>query len=288
MKAEERKQLERNELAAKLSTAWQGMTSNSTAVTVVWGVVLLGLVALIGYRYYSRAGAETRSELWARLDRASDVDELEKIINEHKSSEAARIARFHLSRFELQDSLHRIGSPVSPEEREKAAVALEKVRDRYAELATESGVEPLLTQEAMMAVAKAEEVLAGVPTAADSTRMRGSLAKAVEAYDALAKKYPKTFLGDEAAKRATEVRDHRSQIEAFYITLSKAHGKPEPAPVPPPLPTPPSPILPGPELPKTPEAPKAEGPKPEAPKVPEAPKGEPKAPEANKPGGPQP
>ncbi len=61
MKAEERKQLERNELAVRLNSAWQGLTSNSTTVTVIWAVILIGLVALIGYRYYARSSSETRS-----------------------------------------------------------------------------------------------------------------------------------------------------------------------------------------------------------------------------------
>src|SRR4051812_4038081 len=136
MKAEERKHLERNELASRLNTAWQGMTSNSTAVTVVWGVILLGLVGLIGYRYYPRSSAETRSELWSRLDRA-DTTELEKIIAEHKNTDAARIARYHLSRFQLQDGLSRTASPNNSTERVKAAEDVEKARDRYAELAKE-------------------------------------------------------------------------------------------------------------------------------------------------------
>jgi len=156
MKAEERKHLERNELASRLNTAWQGMTSNSTAVTVVWGVILLGLVGLIGYRYYARFGAETRSELWSRLDRA-DTAELEKIIAEHKNTNAARIARYHLSRFQLQDGLNRIASPNNSTDRAKAAEDVEKARDRYAELAKEREPDPLLNQEAMMGVAKARK-----------------------------------------------------------------------------------------------------------------------------------
>jgi hypothetical protein len=279
MKAEERKQLERNELAARLNTAWQGLSSNSTTVTIIWSVILIGLVALIGYRYYARSSAETRSELWSRLDRAADVSELEKIIKDNPSTEAGRIAKFHLSRFQLQDSLTRLASTTN-DEKLKAADEIEKARDRYAELIKESTRESLLTQEAMMEVAKAEEVLAGVPTEKDPNAMRGSLEKALEAYDALAKKYPHSFLGEKAAKRATEIRDRRSQVEAFYLSLSKVQGKTETPPAPP-TPTPifptPAPILPGPDLPKS-ETPKPDAPKADLPKAPEAGKtGEPKS-----------
>lgn len=273
MKADERKQLERNELAARLIRIWQGMTSNSTAVTIVWGVILLGLVGLIGYRYYSRSNAETRSEVWANLDRASDVEELEKIIRENKNSDVVRIAKFHLSRFQLQDALNRLAGP-SAAERLAAADTLEKARDRYAELAKANTGEPLLTQEALMGVAKAEEVLSSVPTANDPNRMRGDLDKALEAYDALAKKYPKSFMGEKATKRAIDIRDHHAQIEAFYIALSKVQGTPVPFPAPPPLPTPPAPNIPGTDLPKALDAPKAtDSPKSsDAPKAADAPK----------------
>jgi hypothetical protein len=278
MKAEERKQLERNELASRLNTAWQGLSANSTTVTIIWSVILVGLVALIGYRYYARSSAETRSELWSRLDRNGDVAELEKLIKDHPNTEAGRIAKFHLSRFQLQDSLTRLASTTN-DERLKAAKEIEDARERYAELAKESTREPLLTQEAMMEFAKAEEVLAGVPTEKDSNVMRGSLEKALEGYDALAKKYPQSFLGEKAAKRATEIRDRRAQVQALYQSLAKVQGKVETPPTPPPSTTPlPTPLLPGPDLPKVPEAPKAGDPKAEQPKAPEASKpGEPKS-----------
>ena len=262
MKAEERKQLERNELAVRLNNVWQGLTSNSTTVTVIWAVILLGLVALIGYRYYARSSSETRSELWARLDRAAEVSDLEKMAKDHHDSEAGRIAEFHLCRFQFQDALTRLAGPTN-DERLKAAEEIEKARDRYAELVKESKNEPLLTQEGMIAVAKAEEVLAGVPQEKNPTAMRGSLDKALEAYE-------------QAAKRASEIRDHRVQIEAFYLSLSKVQGKTETPALPVPAPTPsPSPIIPGPgpDLPKALDAPKSE---------------QPKAPDAPKPGGPQP
>jgi hypothetical protein len=261
MKAEERKQLERNELARRLNTAWQGLSSNSTTVTIIWSVILIGLVALIGYRYYARSSAETRSELWSRLDRSADVAELENIIKTHPNTEAGRIAKFHLSRFQLQDALTRLAASTN-DEKLKAAADVEKARDRYAELINESAREPLLMQEAMLEVAKAEEVLAGVPTEKDPNVMRGSLDRALEKYDALAKKFPQSVLGEKAAKRATEIRDRRAQVEAFYLSLSMVQGKTEtPALPPPPTPTP-TPLLPGPDLPKASEAPKAEQPKP--------------------------
>ena len=57
MKAEERKHLHQNEFATGLKNAWQTIASGSTVNTIVWGVILLGLVLggiLIGIKVVRR------------------------------------------------------------------------------------------------------------------------------------------------------------------------------------------------------------------------------------------
>jgi hypothetical protein len=87
-------------------------------------------------------------------------------------------------------------------------------------------------------------------------------------YQALASKYPNSYLGGLAAARAKDIDDHRTQIEAFYMGLSKDLGKPAP---PPDLPK-------GPDLPKLPpeQPPKSDG------KANDQPKADAKPPEAPK------
>ena len=41
----------------------------------------------------------------------------------------------------------------------------------------------------------------------------------------MAKRYPDSYLGKSAAKRAEEIKDHKIQIRAFYDSLMEAHGK---------------------------------------------------------------
>jgi hypothetical protein len=236
MKAEERKHLHQNEFATGLKNAWQTIASGSTVNTIVWGVILLGLVLAIGWRYYSDATFKSRSALWSQLESANDTEELQKIIKDHPGTMAARVARFHLARWQTENALGRVAGP-STEDKAKAAGELEDALNAYAELAKERLDEPTLVQEAMMGVATAEEVLAGIPKA-DSNQPRGSLEKAREAYEALATKYPQSFLGEKAAKRAKELADHATQIRGFYDSLLEVHGKPAAPPVPP-LPTPP-------------------------------------------------
>lgn len=247
MKAEERKHLKENAFQAWIGRAWKSITSGSTGNTIIWSVILIGLVGIIGWRYYSNAAFLARSAAWSALDNATTIDALKAIIAENKNSTVGRVARYHLARFQAQDSLNRLAGPNLPE-RVAAADELQSARDAYRELSKDGGVEPTLTQEAMMNVAKAEETLSGVPKADSDTEMRGSLSQAVQQYQELASKYPNSFLGGQAAARAKQIEDHRTQIEAFYIALAKEHGKPAP---PPPPPDPPKP-----------EPPKTDPPKP--------------------------
>src|SRR5262245_8484938 len=184
MKAEERKHLKENEFQTWLGRAWKTISSGSTANTIVWSVILIGLVLAIGWRYYSRATFESRSAAWYSLDNATTVDALNAIIKEYKSDVVGRIARFDLARYQMQDSLSRLAGP-NFAERQTAADDLQAARDTYRELAKESGSDPTLAQEAMMNVAKAEETLSTVPRADSDSEMRGSLAQAIALYQEL-------------------------------------------------------------------------------------------------------
>jgi hypothetical protein len=268
MKAEERKHLKENEFQTWLGRAWRSITSGSTTNTIVWSVILIGLVLAIGWRYYSSATFVSRSAAWYLLDNATTVDALNAVIKENKSEVVGRIARFDLARYQMQDALSRLAGP-NFGERVTAADDLQTARDAYRDLAKESGSEPTLAQEAMMNVAKAEETLSSVPKVDNDREMRGSLAQAIALYQELVKKYPNSYLGGQAAARVKEIDDHRTQVDAFYIGLSKEHGKPPPPAIPEPLK--------GPELPKAPDAPKADVPKPDA-KTPETAKTDPPKP----------
>jgi hypothetical protein len=254
MKAEERKHLKDNELAEKLRGFWQTVASGSTTNTVIWGVILVGLALAIGWRYYSDATFRTRSAQWSAIEQAYTVEQLEQIIKENQGTVAARTAKFHLNRFRMEDSLGGIAAPGN-DERRKAAENLIEVRSRYTDLAREVKDEPELVQEALMGVAKCEEVLAAIPQPDNPSQPRGSLAEAQKGYEELAKRYPDSYLGREAAKRAADLQDRGPWIRSFYNELMEAHGKP-PAPPPQPTSTPPAtPPITGPALPEAPKAP---------------------------------
>jgi hypothetical protein len=255
MKAEERKHLKENELADRLGRLWQLVASGSTTNTIIWGVILVGLALIIAWRYYSAATFRTQAAEWSAVERATTVSDLEQIIKDHPGTVVGRITSFHLTRHQMYDALARIASPNS-EDRTKAADTLTSVRDRYAALGKDASAEPELVQEALMGVAKAEEVLAAIPKADNPNETRGTLAAAESAYQELARRFPDSYFGKEAAKRAGELDNHRTQIQAFYNGLIEAHAPPKAPPV-----LSPSPAVPGTAPnPALPEAPKAEQP----------------------------
>lgn len=258
MKADERKHLEENELQHWLTDAWSSVTSGSTVNTIIWGLVVLGLVLYIGWRQYANTTAKTRSASWEAFELADSPPKLESVVQEYPETTAARMANFNLSRVQMQDAMTRVAGPIRAENTQ-AADMLEKVKKRYLDLAKDSADEPSLVQEALTNAAKIEETLCGLPKEADKSQPRGSLDAAVKLYDELAKRYPKAFLGERAAARSKEIADRRPAFDALYRSILKEIAPP-PAP---PAPTlPPTPIVPTPEAPKPAEPPKPEDPKP--------------------------
>lgn len=253
MKAEERKHLKENELAERLGRLWQYLASGSTTNTIIWGLILVGLALAIGWRYYSAATARNRSLEWSAVERASSAADLEQIINDHPGTVVARIARVHLTRYQMDDALARVAAPLS-DDRVKAANALVDVRARYAELAKEFTDQPELIQESLMGVAKADEVLAAIPKVESPKEPRETLDAAQAAYEELAKRYPESYFGKQASKRSEEIKDHKLQIRGFYDSLMEAHGVPPALPPLPPLPPVPPTAVPDPALPELPKA----------------------------------
>ena len=125
-----------------------------------------------------------------------------------------------------------------------------------------------------MGVAKANEVLAGIPKVDDPKEPRETLDVAQQAYAELARRYPNTYFGTEAAKRAKELEDNKLAIRAFYNGLMEAHSPPAPEPKLPPTPPPTASTPAGPALPEAPKAVPPEAVSPVLPAVPAVPPAE--------------
>jgi hypothetical protein len=239
MKAEHRHQLQTNALADRMGRLLQGVKSapKSTA-TLVWVLVLLILATFAIWKYAASDTGTERSNDYARMDEATHDDPtagavaLQAIETRRPSSLPARAARFQLARASLQQGL---GS-LATDDRVGALPMLRSARTLYSELVPRCADVPLLAQEAMLGKATAEESLAGIVEAGETTptspttteqdkeeKRAGSLDKAVEYYLDLARKYPDTGSGAKAEERAKELQDpdSRSKIEQLYAEANK-------------------------------------------------------------------
>jgi hypothetical protein len=220
MKAQQRHQLHTNVLADRVGRFLNEMKSTrKTTSTVVWSLVLVALASLGVWQYAAHATQTQSSALWSELDEAthdplSGQRELATLADSNPGSFAGRTARFQMARLYFQWSQ----DAFAPFARTEAIKRVELARKEYEKLQTECADSPLLAQEAMMGVAKADEWLIGVsPDNAEK-----DLDKAVASYVKLAEKFPKSDLGKTAADRAKTLREHSAEVVKLYRQLNQA------------------------------------------------------------------
>lgn len=245
MKAEHRHELKTNVLADSMGRLVQnfrgGPRRNST---IIW---LLGILAVAtAGAWYLSTGNAGWSGLWMKLDSESRVQELDDIIKAGPGTLPARTARFQKARMGMQRLRYLYAT--DPTMRMAGILSVEEARQLYTDLLPDCTGDPILTQEALLGAAKAEEALAGVPKEEDPKLSRGDLARAQQLYRRLAKEYPDTFQGQAAAHRAEELETNRAEVVKFYEDmrgkLAETQKKPQldlgalPPMNPPPSPTP--------------------------------------------------
>jgi hypothetical protein len=224
MKAEERHRLHHNALADGVQRLVEGVkTAPARQSLSLWLALGAVVVAVVAWQLYRSSSASVTSSLWLQFNDAThDAAQGDALLNDldkkYAGTAAGRAARFQVARRKFMMGQENLDSSF---DREEAIKNLKSARDLYAQLGKESSDEPLLIQEALMAVAKADEALAAVPDPDKAGEMCGSLDRALEAYQELAKKYPESPQGKAAAKRATDLKENRAEIDKFYTQLSE-------------------------------------------------------------------
>ncbi|MGE3806104.1 MAG: tol-pal system YbgF family protein [Gemmataceae bacterium] len=234
MKGEHRKELQTNILADRMGRFMHDMRSQPQSRSAAI-IVLIGL-AIVTYLAWQVTMARTdRTNQWTRLDEdlvgqiamnspenetGVLVREFDRVSNEAPYTLAGRTARFQRARLLLSTGMTRLYA-ASPGETSAPAKDLEKARDLFRELVNQTRDEPILTQEAMMGAAQAEEALVGVPNPEDVEKAIGNLDHALADYRALATSYPTSHLGQQAAARVKKIEENRKQMDEFYATMRK-------------------------------------------------------------------
>jgi len=121
MKADERKRLERNELASRLHDYWSGVNSASPRTTRLWTVALICFILVVGWFIYSRYTSNQTALAWSQLDFAVDTDGLRKVVEDEPHTVPAVVAKMQLARAQVQDAVNKLAAP-NPDDRVAAAI----------------------------------------------------------------------------------------------------------------------------------------------------------------------
>jgi len=218
MKAEERKELATNDLAASIDKLIKGIKEGPSKNTMTWGVLAIAAVALVlamfyTYLHFSAESKQLDSERWEQLNQLNSEnswsvkeDTLQKFADnkDNDGTPQARLARFELARYWIQSD-RQLASPLH---RTEALKNVEKARDMYEKLTKEANDAPALAQEALMGAAKSNETL-------------GDTAKARTWYEKLTKEYPNSLFGKDAAKQLERLDKDAQDLESLKTLFDK-------------------------------------------------------------------
>jgi tetratricopeptide (TPR) repeat protein len=151
-----------------------------------------------------------------KLDNSADTDEALAVVKEFEKTSAdnSGTEQDRVLRYESARTLFRLGIERLYADHDKAVGNLTEARKLYADLAKDSADRdkhaPILAQEAMMNIAKADESL-------------GDLDKALEGYKKLANAYPKSTFGKLAKERVEflEKDDNLKRVAEVYAKLNE-------------------------------------------------------------------
>jgi hypothetical protein len=238
MKAEHRKELQTNVLADHMGRFLQSIRSGQPSTSIIgWVIAALVVAVVAGWYYFSHLAPPPWNELYGANDlpgqhleeptKSDRYRKLEDIAKKNRGTPLAKAARFEQAR-----DLLRSGQDIVCAKPTEARDLLGKASELYEQLALESTAQPLLAQEALLGVARAEE-------------SRGNLPRAREYYEKLATAYPKSAAGESAKKNATELAeelnaghgprtDFYKKLDAQIAEAAKrqAASAPPPAPLP--------------------------------------------------------
>jgi hypothetical protein len=190
--------------------------------------VAVGVLVVAAVYWYYASAPSASAALMTQVYGATDVKQLEQIADNNPGTIAGRTARFEVARIMYQEGLRDLASADQRDSKDASPIVkLIKARTLYLELAEQVKDNPVLTQEALMWAARAEEALAGSPDPDTPGQPAGSIDRAIEYYQKLAAVTPESFQTKAAALRAKLLEDKRTQINDFYKKLAEYATKPK-------------------------------------------------------------
>jgi hypothetical protein len=267
MKAEDRKELETNSLAAGMHRFVERTKTGRLVNPYVLAVALAVALGAGLWWYLSSEGKKLSSRQWAQLEevvRTNSQVNLEDFAKSNKDSAAARAARLDAARIQIGPEGIGKMNLRDRELRGKAVENVEKARDELLKLADEYKGDPTMQATCLLTAAEGELALVGLPKGTDGKDSRGSVATAADLYrkvaDLLGDKSP---AAEQYKKRADDLVARKDEIERLGESLNRLVSPPAvfPFPTTPGGPTPGGPKLPDGPIP-TPKPPDGVGPTP--------------------------
>lgn len=218
MKAEERHEMETNELVKAIQRA---RNANRRKIAIYGGLAALVFVVVFFLRYTNKVAAENEASRWVELDMASSKESLKELMEKYRGKPVGTIAKMRYARLVMaSDGIEKIGSTDSTQ-RLAAADGVDQARKLFLELTGEFKENKMLLQEAWEDAAKAEEMLIAVPKSKDDSASRGDIEQAIKYLENAAKVQPDTETGKKTAEKAEKMKADKAKIVAFYQDVQR-------------------------------------------------------------------
>lgn len=204
MKAEERKALETNVLADQLGRAMEGLKQPPPRSLLVYlGLAIAAVVLVVAFRWFYRTSLSAESQRWLQVDSAVFTEQLDTLLEEKdlKGSLQGSTVRLKEARLKLAQGLRDLGAnPALAHESLDAAGKL------YEELLKSKliGRVELLEQEALSGAARVNEAV-------------GEIDQAISSYKRLKDTFPKSALGQDAARQLERLESDAGRKRAAEL-----------------------------------------------------------------------
>lgn len=219
MKSERRHELQHNMLAEWLITTYTQIKPYQNAIL---GVVVLLLVAVAGYKWWSVYSANRNTEAWEAVDKAMkgpNGAEMEKVLTQHPASSAAPWAAIQAG-----ESYHHSALEALLSDKETAGKELSKAVELY-QNALKDANSPMISQRATFDLARALESQA---VTVEPKESQGKLDEAARYYKQVRDQWPNGLYADEATKRLKDLETAATQSRYEQLALYTPPQSPAP------------------------------------------------------------
>ena len=207
-------------LAQALTGGWDKFKQGQLISYPLMALVLL-LVTGIGVTWWIvRERRIAESAKWVELDALNSPTALEEYAKKYPDSRQAKVANLEIARTLLgPDGIDKL-TATDAAARKKAIENVEKAREEFAKLVDEFKDDPIIRVQCMLACAKAEAVLVGMPKEGQLEQFRGDPKKAIEWLDKVAEAAPDTDWGKDSKKFADTLRNQNTEQQVRLLQTS--------------------------------------------------------------------